>query len=105
MKINRESQPDETCPVCDGTGVVGVRTCHHTGNCPCGFDERECVCVLRGWAKAAIMGAIIGSRDLDFRETALELYRQIERGEADDWLNRIIERYDYLSKQRAARFN
>lgn len=52
------------------------------------------------------MGAIIGSRDLDFRETALELYRQIERGEADDWLNRIIERYDYLrSKQRAARFN
>lgn len=30
------------CEDCDGDRVIGVKTCHHSGNCPCGVADVDC---------------------------------------------------------------
>ena len=33
------------CDRCQDTGYLPVRTCDHSGNCPCGADQVPCDCV------------------------------------------------------------
>lgn len=87
------------CKECGGTGTVGVRTCHHSGNCPCAFDEQECICILRGWAMAAVMQEAVATDDEVLRQDALEEYERIKNGEEDDWLVSVVDQYREWRRQ------
>lgn len=94
------------CEHCGGFGIIGRRTCGHHGNCPCDFEEIECVCVLREWAKAALIKVMLTERDNDLRAHAGELYQALVNGEEEDWLWQLIRDYDEQRERRLlARLN